>query len=223
VATDLECAVEDVEYVDAAFRDRRHPDIRLPLDTVRTRVSKPGAPVTGKARFEGDDELSDFSYTAEVADVAVDRETGQVTLKKLTVASDIGTVLNPLTATGQIEGGLMFGVGTALMEEMRLDEGRIETVGFHDYKLPTAGDVPEFDHEFIKGGSDGVGPGPYGAKECSELTSNPVPPAIANAIFDAIGIRPDSLPMTAESIHRALRATADVQERARTEALGQVT
>jgi CO/xanthine dehydrogenase Mo-binding subunit len=115
----------------------------------------------------------------------------------------VGTVLNPIGVTGQIEGALMMGLGFGTMEEVKLTEGRVETLGLHDYKIPTIQDIPRLQNLLI---TDGQGPGPYGAKAAGELGNLPITAAIANAVFDAIGIRFDTLPITAEKVYRALKA-----------------
>ena len=93
------------------------------------------------------------------------------------------------------------GLGFATSEEVRLVDGRVETLGHHDYKMPTAADVPALDNLLITTGS---GEGPYGAKAVGEVAHLGVPPAIANAIYDAVGVRSSELPITAEKVYDAL-------------------
>jgi CO/xanthine dehydrogenase Mo-binding subunit len=136
-----------------------------------------------------------------VAEVAVDPETGDVQLLRFTTAHDVGRVLNPMDHQGQIEGAVMQGIGYGLSEELVVDEGKVATVNFGDYKIPTIKDIPELQTVVLESAS---GPGPYNAKGIGENPSGPVAPAIANAVADAVGVRIKDLPITAEKVYRAL-------------------
>jgi CO/xanthine dehydrogenase Mo-binding subunit len=155
---------------------------------------------SAEARYENWHPPDTTSFVAQVVELAVDRETGQVEVRKVTGAYDVGTVLNANGVTGQIEGGLLMGLGAAAMEELAIADGRVQTAGLHDYKLPTIADVPEHQFALI---TDDPGPGPYGAKQTSELSNLPLAAAYANAVFDAAGVEIDQLPITAELIHWA--------------------
>jgi CO/xanthine dehydrogenase Mo-binding subunit len=167
-------------------------------------LSRTGESVTGKAHhFAGMFEPPHItSFNAQVAEVSVDRETGEVRLLRLTSAHDVGRVINPIGHQGQINGGIVTGVGYALMEEMIVEDGRVTSLSFGDYKLPTIADVPELRTVILE--SD-VGAGPYRVKAIGELPASPVAPAIANAIADATGVRIRDLPITAEKVYRALK------------------
>lgn len=142
------------------------------------------------------------SFTAQVAEVAVDPATGQVTVLRFTTAHDVGTIINPLGHQGQIEGGLIQGLGFALMEELQTAEGRISTLSLGDFKLPTIRDIPPLTTVIVE---DAVGPGPFRAKAIGEGSISPVAPAIANAVADACGVRIVDLPITAEKVYFALQ------------------
>ena len=142
------------------------------------------------------------SYCAQVAEVEVDPETGEVTVNKFITAHDVGTVLNPLFHQGQIEGGVIQGLGYALMEEMETEEGRISNVSLGDYKIPTIKDIPELVTVLLE---DGGGPAPFDSKGIGESSNTPVAAAIANAVSDAIGVPLTQLPITAERVLRAMR------------------
>ncbi len=142
------------------------------------------------------------SYCAQVAEVEVDPETGQVVVKKFVTAHDVGTVLNPLFHQGQIEGGVIQGLGYALMEEMETEEGRISTLSLGDYKIPTIADIPELVTVLLEPGG---GPAPFESKGIGESSNTPVAAAIANAVQDAIGAPVMQLPVTAERVLRAIR------------------
>jgi CO/xanthine dehydrogenase Mo-binding subunit len=142
------------------------------------------------------------SFCAQVAEVEVDPETGQVQVHKIVTAHDVGTVLNSLTHQGQIEGGVIQGLGYALMEEMNTEEGRISTLSLGEYKIPTIKDVPELVTVLLE---SSTGPAPYGGKSIGESSNIPVAAAIANAVYDAVGVRIVDLPITAEKVFRALK------------------
>ena len=142
------------------------------------------------------------SYCTQVAEVEVDPETGQVRVTKIVTAHDVGTVINPLTHQGQIEGGVIQGLGYAVMEEMQTEDGRVSTVGLGDYKIPTIKDVPELVTVLLE---PSAGPAPFDGKGIGESSNTPVAGAVANAVFDAVGVRITDLPVTAEKVLRALR------------------
>ena len=140
---------------------------------------------------------------AQVAEVEVDIETGQVTLAHFTTAHSTGTVLNPLMHQGQIEGGIVMGMGYALMEEVMIDGGKVTSSNFGDSKIPSIRDIPRLKtviHEIA------VGNGPYGGMSIGEPPVIPAAAAIANAVHDAVGVRIYDLPITAEKVLRALKA-----------------
>ena len=136
-------------------------------------------------------------------EVAVDPATGQVTVRHFTTAHDVGTVINPSGPQGQIEGGLIQGLGYALMEELPTEDGRISTLNLGDFKLPTIADIPPLTTVLLE---DAVGPGPFHAKAIGEGSISAVAPAIANAVADACGVRILDLPITAEKVYFALKA-----------------
>jgi len=142
------------------------------------------------------------SFTAQVAEVAIDPTTGQVTVSRFTTAHDVGTIINPIGHQGQIEGGLIQGLGFALMEELKTEDGRISTLSLGDFKLPTIRDIPPLTTVILE---DPVGPGPFHAKAIGEGSISPVAPAIANAVADACGVRILDLPITAEKVYFALK------------------
>jgi putative selenate reductase molybdopterin-binding subunit len=142
------------------------------------------------------------SFTAQVAEVAVDPATGQVTVRHFTTAHDVGTIINPIGHQGQIEGGFVQGLGFALIEEMKTEDGRISTLSLGDFKLPTIQDIPPLTTVILQ---DPVGPGPFNAKAIGEGSISAVAPAVANAVADACGVRILDLPITAEKVFFALR------------------
>jgi CO/xanthine dehydrogenase Mo-binding subunit len=143
------------------------------------------------------------TFHVQVAEVAVDPDTGQVQLRRLVTAHDVGTILHPVLHQGQIEGAVVQGLGYALTEELVIEDGRVVNAHLGDYKLPTAQDVPELLTVLVRS-SDSAGP--YQTKPIGEGPNCPVAPAIANAVFDACGVRITQLPITAEKVWESLRA-----------------
>jgi len=198
----LGCAAGNIEIQGGVLRDAERPDVSTDLDELARRGIDPNTPLLGHGEFK-DFQLADTpSFAAVVVEVAVDRDTGQVSIRNVTCAYDVGTVLNPLGMRGQLEGGLAQGLGFAVMEELRLgDAGRVATVNLGEYKLPTMSDVPRYSAALI---TEAAGSGPFGAKSVGELTTPLLPPAISNAVFDAVGVRIVDLPITAEKVFMAL-------------------
>ena len=144
-----------------------------------------------------------YCFSAHAAEVEVDVDTGHVTVKRIVAAHDVGLALNPIAVEGQIEGSIAQGLGFALLENHSWDtNGRVEANNFELYKIPVAGDVPEIETILI----ETIDPaGPYGAKGVGEPAIVATPAAIANAIYDAVGVRISSLPITPEKLHKALK------------------
>jgi len=134
---------------------------------------------------------------AIAVDLAVDRQTGAITLSDIVLIADIGGVVNPVAVQGQLLGGIANGIGTALMEELVVEQGNVTNPNMSDYKMPTVCDVPDV-HLIIV--SDDPGAGPFGAKSVGELSNSPVAPAVANAVEHLTGVRVLSLPITAEKV-----------------------
>ncbi|HKT38648.1 MAG TPA: molybdopterin cofactor-binding domain-containing protein, partial [Ktedonobacterales bacterium] len=143
-----------------------------------------------------------YSYTACVAEVRVDPDTYDFTVEKLWVAHDCGRALNPTLVAGQIEGSAYMGFGEAVFEEQVFRKGLHKAPSLLDYKLPTIYDTPDIVAMHVETMDR---EGPYGAKEAGEGPLNPIIPAIANAIYDAIGARVESTPITPDKIARALK------------------
>lgn len=150
-----------------------------------------------------------YSYSACVAAVSVDTETGVVTVDKLWLAHDGGRAINPLLVEGQTEGSAYMGLGEALMEEQAFRRGLHKIPSMLEYKSPTTLETPEIETILV----ETIDPeGPYGAKEAGQGPLLPVPPAIANAVFDAIGVRIDEVPITPEKVLKALEEKAKGKE-----------
>ncbi|MFQ5615228.1 MAG: xanthine dehydrogenase family protein molybdopterin-binding subunit, partial [Anaerolineales bacterium] len=142
-----------------------------------------------------------YGFGAQMAEVEVDTETGQVRVLRLVCANDVGRAINPMAVEGQIEGGAQMGLGYALTEELIVKEGRILNPDFLDYRLFTSADMPEMETFIIETDDPG---GPFGAKGVGEMGGTPTAAAIANAIYDAVGVRLTQVPMTPERVLAAL-------------------
>lgn len=185
-------------------------------DVARARLFRHnGAPIVGSGSFDADSVLPDsirfgnesgaYNYGVQAAHVHVDPQTGQVTIRQMVIASDCGTVIYPLGAEGQVEGGLAQGIGYALTEGLQIDEGRPLNPNFSDYRIPSMRDMPPLQHAFAESYEP---TGPFGAKGLGELNMDPTAAVINNAIFDAVGVRVKTLPITPEKILRALKEKA---------------
>jgi putative selenate reductase molybdopterin-binding subunit len=146
-------------------------------------------------------------FSAQYAEIEVDMETGEVTAEKLVLAVDCGIAINPVTASGQVEGGMIQALGYALCEEMVYDKkGRLVTTDLRDYKIYAADEVPEMDVILVQTYEPS---GPYGAKAIAEIPKDAVAPAVASAIYHATGIRLRSLPFTPERVWQAIRSSQE--------------
>jgi carbon-monoxide dehydrogenase large subunit len=177
-----------------------HPRMERRL-TYGELVKAKGAPITAQGTFNDNSKVHAASMCVQVAEVEVDPETGQLRLRKFTSTHNTGTVLNPLMHQGQIEGGTMTGLGYATMEQVQIDDGKVSTANFGEYKIPTIADVPPFKSSVTE---QPEGAGPYNSMPIGETANIPTAAAIANAVEDACGVRIKSLPITAEKIYQAL-------------------
>jgi CO/xanthine dehydrogenase Mo-binding subunit len=144
-----------------------------------------------------------YAWATNLAKVKVDRQTGEVRVLKVWSAHDIGRAINPALAEGQIEGGVVQGMGYALIEEMLQDSGgSFLNTGLSTYVIPTVADSPEMQSIIVE---HPYPEGPFGAKGFAEQPLMGIAPAIANAIYDAVGVRIRELPMTPEKVWKALK------------------
>ncbi len=142
------------------------------------------------------------TFTAQVVELEVDPETGQIRLLDVVTAHDVGTIINPLGHQGQIEGGLLQGVGFGLLEELRIEDGQVSTLNLGDYKLPNIRDIPPLTTVLVE---EELGPAPFHGKAIGESSITPTGAAIANAVYDAVGVRFHDLPINAEKVYWALQ------------------
>jgi CO/xanthine dehydrogenase Mo-binding subunit len=159
------------------------------------------APQTQPLGTGGDMHVA-FSFAAQAALVEVDIETGEVKVLKVVAAHDVGRAINPLSLEGQIEGGIVMGLGNALTEEYIVEGGVPYTQWLSRYKMPSIKHTPEIVSFIVE---DPTAEGPYGAKGVGELASIPTTPAITNAICNAVGVRVDTLPVDQDRLLREMR------------------
>ncbi len=214
-AEQLHVPVEQLQSADGIIFDANDPGNALPfVQAVQLAEARSGALVAagsyappegihGDYKGAGVGPSPAYSYSACVAQVAVDVETGEIVVEKLWMAHDVGQAINPLLAAGQVEGGAYMGYGEALMEQQIFRKGRHKIPSLLDYKLPTTLDTPEIETILVEIPD---AEGPFGGKEAGQGPLNPVIPAIANAIYDAIGVRIDEVPITPDKVLRALKA-----------------
>lgn len=191
---------ERITLEDGAFRYPGAEPVPF-AEAARVAVTANGGPIEFVSTYTAPNRAEQECFIAQVAEVEVDRETGAFRVRRIITAEDTGTIINPLGAEGQIEGGVVQGFGFAVMEELRLEEGRVLNPHFGDYKMPCIADIPESQLVLL----DATGPGPFNAKAVAEHSLIPTAAAIGNAIYDAVGVRITSTPITAEKVYRALR------------------
>jgi putative selenate reductase molybdopterin-binding subunit len=151
-------------------------------------------------------EASPPPFAAQFVTVTVDTETGQITVDEMVMAVDSGVIVNPVTASGQIEGGMVQALGYGHCEEMVFDEhGRMVNPAFGPYKIYRADEMPGMGVIFVETYEP---TGPFGAKAVAEIPLDGVGPALANAVYDALGVRILDAPLLPEKVWRALKAQA---------------
>jgi CO/xanthine dehydrogenase Mo-binding subunit len=193
---------DDIVLEDGAFHLTGSTEPPVPLgEAVAEAVRGQSESLEFRARFDGRKVYVELCM-AQVAEVEVDPETGQLKILHVSAACDSGTIINPPAAEGQVEGAFIQGIGLAMSEEMVLEDGRVTNPNFGDYKIPTAADIPTFKLTWIE---NAPGPLPFGGRALAEHGHIPTSPAIANAIRDAVGIRLKSIPFRPETIYQALR------------------
>ena len=170
-----------------------------------TGTADPGIEMVDYASGRGNMSAA-YSSGTQAAEVEVDTETGRVTVLKMAIAHDCGQAINPLLMEGQQHGPSASGQAQVLFEDIPMDQGRILTTNFLDYSMPSALDISREIETYHFDTPDPIGP--YGAKDAGEGAQIAALPAVANAIYDAIGVRMTELPITPERVIKALEAKA---------------
>ena len=197
-AEKMGCSLDEIVLSNGAVLHKR-AERRM---TYAELVKSQGSPISVIGSYSDATKVHQASMCAQIAEVEVDPETGQIKLRKYTQAHNTGTVLNPLMHQGQIDGGTVMGIGYALMEHLIIEDGKVATTHFGDYKIPTIQDIPPMKTVVTE---TPKGPGPYNSMAIGETSNIPVAAAIANAVEDAVGVRIKDLPITAEKVFESLR------------------
>jgi CO/xanthine dehydrogenase Mo-binding subunit len=198
-AAQLGCQPEEVTLADGAARVNGRA---IDLASLARQAQAEGEPLRARGEYDGR-RPEIVSFVAQAAEVEVDPETGQVRVRRIASAHDVGTILNPLGHQGQIDGGVMQGVGSALMEEEPLEDGRVVTANLGEYRLPTTMDMPELVTVHVQ---EQGGPAPFGGKSIGEEPFVPTAGAIVNAVRDATGVPIYELPISPAVVLEGLQA-----------------
>ena len=201
----LEVDADQLEVCDGGVYVREAPERRLPVEEIMRRIAPHMIQGTG-ARGPNPTDKSIQTFGAQFVEVEVDLETGAVTVLRLVAAHDCGRIINPAIVDSQVIGGITQGLGYALMEERVIDAGSgvVLNANLEEYKVPTALDVPTIVHAQVD--LPDLAANPTGAKGIGEPPLVPTAPAIANAVFDAVGVRLRSLPLSPQHLLAALAA-----------------
>jgi len=209
LAEKYDCPPEEVHFVEGLAQvDHR----KVQLGRIAVEMKQAGQ--SPRARYEywapetrplgeGGDMHFAYAFAAQAAEVEVNTLTGEVAVRQVIVANDAGEVINPLGFQGQVEGGVMMGLGNALTEHYIVEEGRVFTDRLARYRIPSITHTPEITSIVVEHPTKD---GPYGAKGIGEVVSIPTTPAITNAIYNAVGVRIDTLPVDQELIAREIKA-----------------
>ncbi len=220
-AQKLEARPEDLESLDSKIFVKGSPDRFLTFgQAARADLLRTGGDVIVAKYFYDPPNVeldrgffgnvsATYAFGSHAAEVKVDPETGAVDVVRIAAAHDVGRALNPMGLEAQIEGGVAMGFGYAMTEELQVKNGVIQNVSLLDYRVPTVQDVPAIDPIII----ETIDPiGPFGAKGMGECSTVPTAPAIANAIYDATGVRIKDLPITPEKVLRALEEAKETSK-----------
>jgi xanthine dehydrogenase molybdenum-binding subunit len=202
----LDVKPERLEMADGKIYVKDDPETAITLqdlaEYIRFHEQEDAGTIVGRGSYTAN--INSLPFGAQFAEVEVDMETGEVQLLRFAAVHDMGTAVNPQMVEGQIEGGVTQGLGYALTEDTVVDPqtGAILTTSFLDYKIPSSLDIPPL-HVVLVQPSDPHGP--FGAKGIGEPPIVPTAPAVANAVYNAVGVRIKDLPITPEKILKALR------------------
>ncbi len=204
---------KDIIFINGQIRSEEKPEISMSFKELSTECHNRGLKMVDTAWYNNTtkdvdpetgqgDAYSTYAWASQIAEVEVDTDTGKVKVLRIVAAHDVGKAINPSNIEGQIEGGIVMGLGYALMEEIRMEDCFLKTNSLGEYMVPTSLDIPEIDSHIVEV-PDPLGP--YGAKGVGEPPLIPTAPAILNAICNALDIRITELPASLENLHRLIR------------------
>ena len=192
----------EIELVDGAFRHKSDPELSIGFKELAAELSSTGGPVVGSANM--DPQGAGSAFATHVVDVEVDAETGKVEILRYTATQDAGKAIHPSYVEGQIQGGVVQGIGWALNEEyVMADDGSMSNTSFLDYRMPTSLDLPMIDTVIVEVANPNH---PYGVRGVGEVSIVPPLAAVANAVYAATGVRMTDLPMNPAAIRKAIGA-----------------
>ena len=199
-ATIWDISADNVEYKDGVISHKSEPELRFTFKELAARLNGTGGPIAGRANV--DPRGVGGAFAVHIVDVEVDPDTGKVDILRYTALQDAGKAVHPGYVEGQIQGGAVQGIGWALNEEYFFtDRGEMANSSFLDYRMPTSLDLPMIDTVIVEVANPGH---PYGVRGVGEVPIVPPMAAIANAIYDAIGVRLNQLPMNPGRVLEAL-------------------
>ncbi|MAZ59832.1 MAG: oxidoreductase [Chloroflexi bacterium] len=195
-----EVEAEDVDLADGSFLHKSDTDLKMTFKELSSRLNNTGGPISSQVSV--DPRGAGGAFSTHIVDVEVDPETGKVDILRYTAVQDAGKAIHPSYVEGQIQGGVVQGIGWALNEEYFFnEEGGMVNSSFLDYRMPTSLDLPMIDTVIVEVANPGH---PYGVRGVGEVPIVPPMAAIANAIHDAIGTRMEELPMSPGAVLEAL-------------------
>ena len=195
-----EVSPDDVDYQDGVITHKSDPELKITFKQLAARLNSTGGPIVGRANVDPGGAGSTFAL--HIVDVEVDPDTGKVDILRYTALQDAGKAIHPSYVEGQIQGGVAQGIGWALNEEYFFDQnGHMANSSFLDYRMPTSLDLPMIDTVIVEVANPTH---PYGVRGVGEVPIVPPMAAIANAIYNAVGVRMTSLPMSPGAVLEAL-------------------
>ena len=197
-----DASADDIELEDGVFQHKSDPELKISFKELASQVQDLGGPVVGRANLNPSGAGSAFA--TNIVDLQVDPETGKVDILRYTAVQDAGKAIHPSYVEGQMQGGAVQGIGWALNEEYYMsDAGAMQNTSLLDYRMPTALDLPMIDTVIVEVANPHH---PYGVRGVAEVPLVPPLAAVANAIYDAIGVRMYDLPMNPASIVKAIQS-----------------
>ena len=196
---------EEIELADGVFRHKSDPELSISFKDLAAELSSTGGPVVGSANM--DPQGAGSAFATHVVDVEVDAETGKVEILRYTATQDAGKAIHPSYVEGQIQGGVVQGIGWALNEEyVMADDGSMTNTSFLDYRMPTSLDLPMIDTVIVEVANPNH---PYGVRGVGEVSIVPPLAAVANAVYHATGVRMTDLPMNPAAVRKAIGANGN--------------
>ena len=193
--------IDEIEYADGNISHISDPELRFTFSELASQLNSTGGPIVGRATVNPGGVGNAFSV--HIVDVEVDKETGKVDVLRYTSIQDVGKAIHPSYVEGQLQGGAVQGIGWALNEEYVFSEdGRMDNATFLDYRMPVSLDLPMIDTVLVEVANPGH---PFGLRGVGEACLIPPMAALANAIYDAVGVRLNDLPMSPSKVSKALK------------------